>query len=345
LSWLNQFFPDVKTVCVAEIGLNHGGDIDTAKQMIESAARAGADAVKFQAMNAESLYSIYSDSYSKKQPFKPDRKIINRLNSLSLSKDEYLELAEFSKQFNIYSFPTVFDVESVDRFMSIGTPFFKVASSDINYLPLLQKLAETRKPVILSTGMADKEDIVRALKIISKDLVVLLHCVSLYPAPFDLLQLAKIDILKQEYGVIVGFSDHSIDELGYLSAVCKGARMIERHFTDTHSRGAIDDAVSFDETEFKTMVKKIRQLEVALSQDLDSITANEKEIRRLSRRSVYAAKYIPSGTVLTSEMVCFKRPEEGIPVNKVEVVYGKTAKVDILKDSAITVDMLEGDGL
>ncbi|MFW5807794.1 MAG: N-acetylneuraminate synthase family protein [Spirochaetota bacterium] len=342
MSWLDDYFPDTQTVCVAEIGLNHGGNVDRACRMIEAAHRAGADAVKFQTIHPDSLYSVYSTSYSEGTKPIADTSIIDFFNGCSLSDDDYVRIKQCADKAGIPFFPTVFDFRGIEMLDRLGVPFFKVASSDITHLPLIERIAKCGKPVIVSTGMATHDDIQAILGICSEIGVMLLHCVSLYPAPENLLHIRTVSELIRTYSVPTGFSDHSRNEFGYLGAVACGARMIERHFTDIHGKDVLDDIVSFDEAEFGEMVRNIRKMEDTLRLRELPVTAEEREMMRLSRRSVYALRDIPEGTVITMDMLCWKRPEAGIPANQTETVCGARAAVDIQKDRAITFEMLEG---
>jgi sialic acid synthase SpsE len=242
-----------KTYIIAEIGINHGGDLDLAKKLIESAARAGVDAVKFQTYLTEKRVS-------------KDSPIFDILKKCELSFDSFLELKLHSEKFNVDFFSTPFDDESVDYLESINVGMYKIASFDIVNTNLLKKISKTSKPIILSVGMSNLKEITNAFEIIksNSENIALLHCVSSYPTLEKDSNLSVISKLKESFDCIIGHSDHTNDIQVPLYAACCGAQILEKHFMIDENMDCVDSSVSITEKQMKKLVKQIRRIETIM---------------------------------------------------------------------------------
>jgi len=311
---------------IAEAGINHDGRLEQAKELVKRATEVGADAVKFQIFKAEELYSERSEHF---ELFK----------SMELSKNEWIEVAEMAQNLGIIFLSSSFDEESTDLLVDLGAPAFKVASGDLTHLPFLRYMAKKNKPIILSTGMSTVSEIDEALNAIyatgNKD-VVLLHCISNYPANIENVNLRAINTLEQVFNVPVGFSDHTIGTLIPIVAASLGARVIEKHFTLNKNLHGPDHKLSLDPAEFMQVVKSIRIIERALGDGVKAPCESEMRGRKMTRRSIMAKVYISKGTVITKDMLKIVRPGTGIEPKFVDIVIGRTAEVDIQADEIIT---------
>lgn len=244
-----------KTFIIAEVGINHGGNLELAKKLIDSAARAGVDAAKFQ-------------TYITEKRTKRDSPIFDILKKCELPFEAFRELKEYSEQKGLQFFSTPFDEESLDYLESIDCTLYKVASFDVTNLQLLKKVAQTRKTVILSVGMANLEEILQAYQLLKAQTqnIVLLHCISAYPTREEDANLAAIYTLKEKFDCVIGQSDHTNDIQVPLYAVAAGAQVIEKHFMTDENMDCVDAPVSITEMQTRTMVNEIRRLEKILGE-------------------------------------------------------------------------------
>ena len=256
-----------KTYVIAEIGINHGGDINLAKKMIDSVSRTGADAVKFQ-------------TYITEKRVPKDSPIFDILKKCELSFDAFKELQTYSKSLNIDFFSTPFDNDSVDFLNSIGCDIYKIASFDIVNKELLKKVASLKKPVIMSTGMSNLKEINTAYNILTQktDKIALLHCISSYPTEENDANLLAISHLKESFNCVIGHSDHTNDIKVPLLAVAAGAQVIEKHFKIDDNMDCVDAPVSISESQLKELVSGIREIEKIFGDGFMGITSAEKEI-------------------------------------------------------------------
>jgi len=316
---------DEPVFIVAEIGLNHCGDLKIALESVKVAAESGADAVKFQIFKADELYSK-KDKYYK------------LFKALELPREAWEKIANFAEKQNILFAASVFDEESVDLLSELDAPFFKIASGDITHIPLIKYIARKNKPVILSTGMSTIGEIEEALNAIysegNRD-VILLHCVSRYPANYSELNLRAINTLKNTFKVPVGFSDHTIGILASLAAVALGANVIEKHFTINKNLPGPDHKLSLEPHEFKELVKGIRNIEEMLGDGVKRKTKSELHMEKVARRSIVARIDIPKGTVISKDMLKISRPGIGIAPKFLNMIIGRVARKDIRKDEVI----------
>ncbi len=331
---------------IAEAGSNHNRDLKQAFRLIDVAAEAKADCVKFQTFSAETLYSkkTPSMSYLKDRGLlKGNQTVWELLKQNELPREWHKDLSDYCKKKNLIFLSTPFDLEAVADLEKVGVPAYKIASYEITHLPLLEEVAKTGKPVILSTGMADLTDIETALDVLYKQnnrQVVLLHCAINYPPKFSDLNLRAMVTLKHAFQVPVGFSDHSTGISADIAAVALGACVIEKHYTTDRKLPGPDHPFALEPQELKAMVQGIRETEQALGSPVKRRTPAEEEMYQLGRRSLVAAKRIPKGAVIGKEMIAVKRPGFGIPTKMMDVVVGKVANRDIEEDDILIWEMI-----
>ncbi|HMM58955.1 MAG TPA: N-acetylneuraminate synthase [Candidatus Rifleibacterium sp.] len=331
---------------IAEAGSNHNRDFNNAKKLIDVAVEAGADAVKFQIFSAEAIYSKKTPmaSYLKKEKLAKDNETLwDVIKRIEIPRQWTPDLMAYCREKGIMFLSTPFDLKAVDELEASGVEAYKVASFEITHLPMLRKISATGKPIILSTGMASLEDIEVALKAVKEggnSQVALLHCAIAYPPKYEDINLRAMDTMKQAFQVPVGFSDHTMGHVTDVAAVARGACIIEKHFTLSRKQEGPDPPFSLEPHELKEMITAIRQTEKILGSPFKQHTVAENELYRIARRSLVAAVKIPAGTKITEDMIAVKRPGFGIPVRHMEIVIGRTAKVDIDEDDILTWEMI-----
>ena len=327
---------------IAEAGANHNRDLGIARELIDVAADAGADAVKFQTYRGASLYSSRTPHFSYlKDPRSPQE----LLEAISLPRDWQPLLAEHARERGVAFMSTPFDHEAVDQLAALGVPAIKIASFELVDLPLIEKAASTGVPVILSCGMAtygEIEDALGAVSSAGNDQVALLRCASLYPAPAEIMNLRAMGTMRSAFGVPVGLSDHSEGTSVAMGAAALGMELLEKHFTLDRSMEGPDHPFALEPGELKDLVAGVRQVEAALGDGRlrGPSPAEAGEMYTLARRSLIAACEIPTGTVITREMLTVKRPGWGILPKHLDVVVGRTARVDIPFDEIVTWEMV-----
>lgn len=322
------------TLVIAEVGSNHCGDVDLARQTLLAAAESGADVVKFQMYDPEKLVEPTAPVLSYiTQSHRSQRE---RFRSLSLPRGVFVELADLARQAGVGFLVTPFDEDAVD-FLDSLVPAFKVASGDLTNLRLLKAVASRGKPVLLSTGMATLEEIDRATAEVPKDRLVLLHCIGAYPTPDEEVNLETIRLLRDRFRVPVGWSDHTHDCVAAVAAVAVGAQLVEKHFILSKNLPAADVELSADPTEFRDMVQTIRRVETMRGGAWRHTTPSEQYFREKLRRAVYARQEIPAGTSVTEEMVIPLRPcgADMLPANEIDEVVGKVVCRTILRETPI----------
>jgi sialic acid synthase SpsE len=325
---------------IAEIGSNHNQDFDLARRMIDAAASAKADAVKFQTFKAENHVSRHAESAS----YLKERDIHSLIRSLELDRSWQAPLQEHANGCGLQFFSSPCDVEAVDQLDAIGAPAHKVASFDLPDTDLIRRIARSGVPVILSTGLADWMDIHRGVAAClaeGNDDIVVLQCTSLYPAPMHLTNLRAMDTIREAFNVLTGYSDHTMGDTASCAAVARGACMIEKHLTTSRSLPGPDHAFAMEPEEFRQMMIRIRETEAAIGDGAKAgPRPEEREMAEKGRRSLHARQDIPAGTVITSEMLVIKRPGLGIPVHMRDQVVGKTTRRVVPADAWITWDMI-----
>jgi N,N'-diacetyllegionaminate synthase len=340
-----DIFPGKDLVFIAEIGLNHNGSIDTAKKMVREACNAGADAVKFQTFIPEKMNSVYTDSLIKYGiEKKPNTKQIDFFKKFILSKNEYNELMLLASKLNMEFFSSPFDNESVDLLEQLGIKFYKIASSEVTNHILLKRIAATKKPVIMSTGISNVNEISMAVDLLKKNGtpdIILLHCVSLYPLPLEYANLNRITSLKKLFELEVGYSDHSRDSKTSEIAAALGARVFEKHFKLNRRSECPDKELSLTPEEFKNYINSIKLVKKIIGTNHINSSDPEKEVARLARKSLFANKTIPKGKALKTDDVVSKRPGIGLPVYKLNSIIGKKTNTEIKEDHLIRMEFFD----
>ncbi len=316
-----------KTYIIAEAGLNHNGDVDIAKQLIDKAVEIGADAIKFQSYITENFISK-----------KIDQKQFDLLKKFELSFDSQNRLFEYTKSLPIDFLSSPFDTESADFLDKLGVIAYKIASSEITNTPLLQFIAQKRKKVYLSTGMSylsEVEEAVNILNIGQNQNIVLLHCVSNYPTAYNDVNLKVLETLKHAFNLPIGYSDHTLGIEIPISAVTLGAEVIEKHFTLDCNMEGPDHKLSSDPSQFHKMIMAIRHVESAMGNGIKQPIKNEFPVRQAARKSLFISCDIPQGTILSEEMITTKRPGNGIQPKDISLFIGRKALRKITKDEMI----------
>ena len=327
---------------IAEAGANHNRDMGVARELIDVAADAGADAVKFQTYRGESIYSSKTPRF---QYLTDERSPQELLEAISLPRQWQAELLEYARSRGIAWFSSPFDDDAVDSLVEIGVPALKIASFELVHLPLIRKAAESGLPLILSCGMATYGEIEDALDAAAKggtERVALLRCASLYPSPPEIMNLRAMGTMRAAFGVPVGLSDHTTGISVPTGAAALGMELLEKHFTLSRDMEGPDHAFAIEPDELRALVQGVREVEASLGTGrLEGPSdAEGKEMYTLARRSLIAATDIPAGTEITREMLTVKRPGYGIPPKQLELVVGRAAKVDIDFDDIITWEMV-----
>jgi N-acetylneuraminate synthase/N,N'-diacetyllegionaminate synthase len=345
---LKQIFTGAKrkTIFIAEIGLNHNGDPETAERMIQAAAEAGADAVKFQTFVPELLNSVYADSLLKKGVEEnPDSSTIDFFAKLTLAETDYKKLKLSAEKTGLVFFSSVFDLPSLEMLERIGVPLYKLASSEVTNHTLIKAVAATGRPVILSTGMASETEIGEAVEIFragSSAEMVLMHCVSLYPLPPEAANIRRISSLKERFNLETGFSDHSSDSFTSVLAAAAGALIFEKHFTLSEDFECPDKAVSFPPGKFSSMIDMVENAVLIMgSGGIDECSRAEMGVARAAKRSLFAARDIKKGDLIKADDLIALRPGTGIPDSRRPVVAGRKAACDINKGFLIREEHLE----
>ena len=330
---------------IAEAGVNHNGSVELAKKLIAVAKEAGADAVKFQTFKAENVVTQKAEKAAyQKGTTDAEESQYEMIKKLELTEYDFKELADYAKERGVIFLSSPFDKGSADLLDKMNVPAYKIASGEITNFPLLRYITKKGKPIILSTGMATLGEVEEALNVIRSEgveEVILLHCVSNYPAKIEDVNLRAMETLKQAFKIPVGFSDHTLGITASIAAVALGACVIEKHFTLDRNLLGPDHKASLEPDELKEMVKSIRDVEKALGNGVKIPTKEEEEIKRIARRSIVAKVDIPKGTTITEDMMDAKRPGRGIEPKSIDIIVGKKAKEDIRKDEIVTWKMIE----
>jgi sialic acid synthase SpsE len=323
---------------IAEAGANHDRDLGKARALIDAAAEAHADAVKFQVYTADGLYS-------RSTPIFPGetRRPHEVIGEVELPREWEPLLQDHAARRGLDYFATPFDYAAVDAQARLGVPFFKWASSEINDLPMLAHAARYGVPMILSTGMCDLADIqaaVDAVRAAGNERITLLHCSSLYPTPFDEVNLRAMQTMATAFGLPVGYSDHTPGIAVCTAAVALGACVIEKHITLDRSAPGPDHHYALEPRELIEMVAAIRAVEASLGSPVKTPSPAERKKRALSRRSIIAARDLRAGEVLRREDLITKRPGLGLEPRLLDVVVGRTVRRDIDEGTPLTWEML-----
>ena len=338
---LKKFDNMQHTIIIAEAGVNHNGSLQTAKKLIDVAAAAGVDFIKFQTYNTENLLT----KSSPKAPYQiletgEKESQYEMLKKLELSKEHHYTIKEYCNSKHIQFLSTPFDIESINFLAKLQPILWKIPSGEITNVPYLQKIASHKQPIIMSTGMCTMHDIENALHIltsqgISKEFITLLHCTTEYPTPFEEVNLRAMQSIAEKFGVSVGYSDHTRGIEVAIAAVALGARVIEKHITLDKTMEGPDHAASIEPHELHAMVKAIRNIEIALGSSLKTVTPSEQRNKDVARKSIVASQFIQKNDIFTEKNITIKRPGTGISPMKWNEVIGKRASQDFNPDELI----------
>jgi sialic acid synthase SpsE len=328
---------------VAEVGLNHNGELEIAKKLIDVAAKAEVDAVKFQRRNIDKLLTkeMINKPYSSPNSF--GNTYGEHRRNLELSDDDWYQLAEYSEKLGLAFLASAWDIDSADFLEKLGVPAYKIASADVTNLPLLEHIAKKKKPVILSTGMSTIDEIDEAVETIEEytNGLIILHCISAYPFDDQYANLNVIKTLKERYMYPIGYSGH--EKSGHvitLGAVALGACLVERHFTLDRTMRGPDHAASLEPYGLSTLVESIRKQEKALGNPKKQILDIELPVREKLAKSIVAAKDIKNRQMIKRDDLTVKSPGTGLKPKYIEKLIGKIAKQDIPEDTIVPKEAL-----
>ena len=329
------------TLIIAEAGVNHNGSLEMAMQLIEKAAEAGVDYVKFQTFKSEKLVSRHATKaeYQKANTEGEDSQL-KMLQQLELSVDDHLRLIEHCNHCGIKFLSTAFDLDSIDFLDSLNLDLWKIPSGEITNLPYLRRIAQKGSRVIMSTGMCEPEDIEAALNVLTTngtplENITLLHCNTEYPTPWNDVNLRAMHDIANRFNVPVGYSDHTKGIEVPIAAVALGATVIEKHFTLDNNLPGPDHKASLEPQQLKAMVDAIRHIEQALGNGVKQISESERKNIAIARKSIVAASEIKKGELFTEENLTVKRPGGGISPMKWDELIGTTASRDYQPDELI----------
>lgn len=333
------------TFIIAEAGVNHNGDINIAKQLVDKAANSGVDAIKFQTYKTEKLVTGYADmaNYQKNNIGKVDSQF-NMLKKLELTYENFIELQKYCIHKGIMFLSTPFDFESADFLDSIGMDAFKISSGDLTNIPFLQYIARFNKIMILSSGMAtlsEIEEAINAINLLGNNEVAVLHCTSNYPAQLQNVNLKAMNTIKNAFQIVSGYSDHTEGITVTIAAAAMGANIIEKHFTIDKSMEGPDHKASLDPHELKEMVVAIRNVEMALGSGIKRYNPSEVDTMKAARKSIVASINIKTGETIKLTDLDYKRPGTGLPPKQYLDIVGKKANRNIKMDEQITLNMVE----
>lgn len=341
-----QISPKSTIFLIAEAGVNHNGDINLAKKLIDIAVNAKVDAIKFQTYNSDSLI-LKSTSKVDYQKAKTDsnESFYDMLKRYELSKENFIELKTYCEQKRLIFLSTPFDDKSVELLELLHVPAYKIGSGDMNNFPLLKLICSKQKPILLSTGMASLEEVKESVNFIIDNQVeeiVIFQCTTNYPAQYQEINLNVIETFKTEFPkFLIGFSDHSLGIEASIGAAAKGVKVIEKHFTLDKNMEGPDHGASLDPNELKEWVNGIRNLEKALGNFKKLPSKIELDIAKKARKSIVSIRNLKKGDILTTNNISIKRPGFGISPKFYEEMIGKKVKKEIPIDSIIKWEDIE----
>jgi sialic acid synthase SpsE/UDP-galactopyranose mutase len=335
------FFPS-KPFIIAEIGLNHGGNINVAKELILKAKSSGAKFIKFQTYKTESRISqVYRSNNYSEEVIDTENSLFKMFKNCEFTHNEWAEIFTYGKENDVSLFSAVFDADSLDLLESLNCPAYKIASMDVNNYPLIKKIAKTGKPVVLSTGMSTLGEIEKAISYLKSGGVpelIVLHCISSYPASSDSINLNAMKTLSTAFGFPVGFSDHTIGVEAAIVAISLGAVCVEKHFTLDKTLEGPDHIFSLIPSELEYLINMSKEVPLMLGNSANILTRQEVETSFKFKKSLHAAKKISKGEIFTEDNVCIKGPYGGIAPEHYEIVIGRKSLKDIENDYPIGWD-------
>ena len=331
-----------KTLIIAEAGVNHNGNIETAKKLVVTARECGADIIKFQTFDVNSLvskYAVMADYQKKNLGMEDSDEALQKgmLSKLALTFQDFRMLADYCSESGIRFLSTPFDIKSI-HFLDEIQAIWKIPSGEINNYPYLVEIARTGKDIILSTGMSRMEEVDEALKVLRENgagKITLLHCTTNYPTPMEEVNLKAMLTLKEHCGCPVGYSDHTRGIEVAIAAAALGAEVIEKHFTLDRNMAGPDHKASLEPGELKAMVQAIRNIEIAVGDGRKEPSGSETANIAVVRKSIVAAREIREGELLTEENLTTKRPGNGINPMRWNEILGRKAKRNFLEDELI----------
>ncbi len=331
----------MRTLIIAEAGVNHNGDIDLAKRLIDVAADSGADLVKFQTLNADQMVTLdAAKAEYQLLATSPTETQHEMLSKLELSESAHRELIAHSKKRSIGFFSTGFDISSINLLVSLKQEIFKIPSGEITNLPYLRHIGQLGKDVILSTGMSNIDEIESAVSILEdsgtlRSRITVLHCTTAYPTPMVDVNLRAMANIRNRLNVSTGYSDHTLGIEIPIAAVALGASIIEKHFTLDRNLPGPDHKASLEPKELKSMVQAIRNIEIALGDGVKRIMPSELANRGIARKSIVTSKVVKAGEVFTSKNLTTKRPGTGVSAIEWDRFLGKVAHRDYIVDEFV----------
>lgn len=324
---------------IAEAGVNHNGSLHLAKQLALEAKNAGADYVKYQTFHPANMVSKFAQKaeYQKKTTGEGQSQL-EMLQKLMLSYDEFVELRDYCNEIGVGFLSTAFDLESIDFLSKLGCRIWKIPSGEITNYPYLVEIAKKKQPIILSTGMCEENEIQAAVDVLNAngaEDIRLLHCTTEYPAPFSDVNLRAMCVMKEHFGLEVGYSDHTKGIEVPIAAVAMGAQIIEKHFTLSRDMEGPDHKASLEPHELKQMIASIRNIEQALGNGIKAPAKSEKKNIAVARKSIVALADIKKGEILSEKNMTTKRPGNGISPMRWNEVIGTAAVRDFSEDELI----------
>ena len=327
-----------KVLIIAEAGVNHNGDINLARELVDKAKEAGADIIKFQTFKLDSIVSKFAEMADyQKDNIGIVESQKEMLKKITLPYEAFLELYKYCNKKEIQFLSTPFDIGSI-HFLNDMVPFWKIPSGEVTNYPYLVEIAKTGKPVVMSTGMCELQEIDEAIEVLKNNGtndITLLHCNTQYPTPYKDVNLLAMETLRNRYKVKVGYSDHTNGIEVPIAAVALGAEVIEKHFTLDKNLPGPDHKASIEPKDLAAMVRSIRNIEEALGSPNKTVSASERENIAIARKSIVAAKNIKKGEVLTVDNLTTKRPGTGISPMRWNEVLGSKAIRDFVEDEVI----------
>ena len=338
---------DTDCYVIAEIGHNHQGEVDKCKELFRVAKECGADAVKLQKRDNRSLYTraMYNKPYDHRNSF--GATYGEHREFLEFGRDEYQELMQYAADLGVAFFATAFDMPSADFLAELDMPAYKIASGDLKNIPLLKHVASLQKPLLLSLGGGDMEDVQRAYDAIMpiNPQLCLLQCTASYPAPAEEMNLRVISTLRAQFpDIVVGLSDHYDGIAMSVAAYVLGARVIEKHFTLHHTWKGSDHAMSLEPIGMSKMVRDLHRCRIALGDGLKHVYPSEREPMIKMGKGLYAARDLPAGHVLTIEDIAIKSPATSIMPYEIDEIVGLRTSAALAEDDILTRDLLDGGG-
>lgn len=324
---------------IAEAGVNHNGDFSLAKKLVDMAVNCGADAIKFQTFKAEESTGAYAEKAKyQKENTKIEESQLDMIRKLELPFEDFGILKEYCESKRIKFISTPDGSESLRYLISIGVDVIKIGSTEVSNLEFLKEIGETNKEIILSTGMStlgEVEKAINALKLTGNKKIKIMQCTTDYPTAYEDVNLKAMVTMREAFKVSVGLSDHTVSNEAAIAAVALGAEFVEKHITLDREMEGPDHKASMPPKKFEEYVKAIRNTEKLLGDGIKRPTSRELEIMKAGRRSIVASIDIKEGTILTKELLAYKRPGTGIKPELIEVIIGKKLKTSICKDQLI----------